>query len=596
MHYPKQYESAERLEQHLGDPLNPQSLISFATAVEQDEREEYPEESCAELNRWGLQRFYIPAHLGGEFTSYEELFALLRTVARRDLTTALVHVMTYVATIPVWVRGNEAQQRKYAKLLGDNERIAIALTEKAHGADVLSNEVEAVKVDGGFLLSGEKWLISNASRSSTITLFARTDERGGPRGFSLFVVEKKSVMASTFEHLPKIKTHGIRGADVGGIAFKNLPVGEDAMIGTAGGGLETTLKSFQVSRTLLPAPILGAADTGLRTTLKFALERRLYGSTVFAIPYVQAQLSAAFTDLLICDCVAIAATRMLHVAPQQMSLWSAVTKYLVPVRIEQQMSELAVVLGARHYLREGHCFGIFQKLLRESATLAAFHVGSYLNLTLIGQQQRSFAEHSAKHALRDRAEMKSRLASVFDLRAILPVFDPSLLELSNRGQDDLLESLPSALSQVQQLVEQGALEKEVAEDLPRLLDQLMAEVSGQRARVMARGEGYGNALMQKPEMFAEAKRHCALHGAGACVQMWLHNREHLGEFFAGGQWLVLALHRLLQALRPNQAMLPYSYFEKSAQEILRVYEANQMFSLVPFQLAGTSETGKAAFQ
>ena len=335
--YPKQYESAEQLEQHLGDPLNPQSLISFATAVEQDEREEYPEESCAELNRWGLQSFYIPAQLGGQFTSYEELFALLRTVARRDLTTALVHVMTYVATIPVWVRGNEEQQRKYAKLLGDNERIAIALTEKAHGADVLSNEVEAVKVDGGFLLSGEKWLISNASRSSAVTLFARTDERGGPRGFSLFVVEKNSVNASTFEHLPKIKTHGIRGADVGGIAFKNLPVGEDAMIGAAGGGLETTLKSFQVSRTLLPAPILGAADTGLRTTLKFTLERRLYGSAVFAIPYVQTQLSAAFTDLLICDCVAIAATRMLHVAPQQMSLWSAVTKYLVPVRIEQQM-------------------------------------------------------------------------------------------------------------------------------------------------------------------------------------------------------------------------------------------------------------------
>jgi hypothetical protein len=205
---------------------------------------------------------------------------------------------------------------------------------------------------------------------------------------------------------------------------------------------------------------------------------------------------------------------------------------------------------------------------------------------LIGQQQRSFAEHSAKHALRDRAEMKSRLASVFDLRAALPRFDPSLLELSNRGQDDLLESLPSALSQVQQLIEQGELEQEVAEDLPRLLQLLMGEVSGQRARVLARGEGYGNALMQKPEMFAEAKKHCAFHGAGACVQMWLHNREQLGEFFAGGRWLVLALHRLLSEVI-SQEPLPDTYYNKMIEQLLELYRNDRLFSIVPLQLART---------
>jgi hypothetical protein len=254
------------------------------------------------------------------------------------------------------------------------------------------------------------------------------------------------------------------------------------------------------------------------------------------------------------------------------------------------------VLGARHYLREGHCFGIFQKLLRDNAIASLFDGSTVVNLSVIIQQLRQLYAYSRKRGASFSEEARARLASVFDLRAALPRFDPSLLELSNRGQDDLLESLPSALSQVRQLVEQGELEQEVAEDLPRLLQLLMGEVSGQRARVLARGEGYGNALQQRPEMFAEAKKHCAFHGAGACVQMWLHNREQLGEFFAGGRWLVLALHRLLQALRPDLAMLPHSYFEKCAQEILRLYEANQMFSLVPFRLAGTSETGKAAFQ
>jgi alkylation response protein AidB-like acyl-CoA dehydrogenase len=587
-HELRQYERAEELERYLGDPLDEANASSFASAVALDEREEYPSEALAALGRWGLNREYIPARYGGEFASYEILFSLLRSVARRDLTVALIHVMTYVATIPIWVLGDEEQRRRYSSILERDERIAIALTEKAHGADVLSNEVEAVKVEGGYRLSGEKWLISNASRSTTVTLFAKTGAAGSPRGYSLFLVEKGAADPSAIKHLPKIKTHGIRGADIGGIGFKEFPIGEEALVGAAGGGLEGTLKSWQVSRTLLPAPILGACDTALRAAVSFALSRKLYGGRVADIPYVRSQLAGAFADLLACDCLALSAARSLHAAPSQASVWSAVTKYFVPVRAEAVVREMSVVLGARHYLREGHFAGIFQKIVRESATLAAFHVGSYLNLTLIGQQQHAMADYRAKHDLRGDAPARARLETVFNLASPLPTFAPAGLELTTRGRDDLLGGLEEAVALAHELRASDTLAAETLEAITSLSSQLLEESRALDRQLLARGSAYANAFGQQPEMFELARRHCVLAGGAATLRMWLHNRERAGGFFAAGEWLALALQRLLAEVVP-QPELPENFYEQVYAQLLELHEANRLFSIVPVPLPRAAE-------
>ena len=80
---------------------------------------------------------------------------------------------------------------------------------------------------------------------------------------------------------------------------------------------------------------LGAADTALRTTLDFVVSRKLYGGSLAAVPVVARALSTAFADLLLWDGAALTAARGLHVVPSEMSVWSAVIKYAVPVEIER---------------------------------------------------------------------------------------------------------------------------------------------------------------------------------------------------------------------------------------------------------------------
>jgi hypothetical protein len=67
--------------------------------------------------------------------------------------------------------------------------------------------------------------------------------------------------------------------------------------------------------------------------------------------------------------------------------------------------------------------------------------------------------------------------------------------------------------------------------------------------------------------------------------MWLYNRHHLGGFFASGEWLALSLRKLLLTFRPAKA-LPVRLDDGAvAQELVRLYNNNRMFSIVPFQLA-----------
>src|SRR5207249_2562508 len=102
-------------------------------------------------------------------------------------------------------------------------------------------------------------------------------------------------------------------------------------------------------------------DTALRIALDFALWRRLYGARVWDIPHARATLAHAFVDLLVADCVATACARAVQAAPEQLSLFSAVAKSFVPALIEGAIRDLSIVLGARHYLREGFAAGAFEK-------------------------------------------------------------------------------------------------------------------------------------------------------------------------------------------------------------------------------------------
>lgn len=552
----------------------------FIPAIDRSGRERRISRSGL-LDDWGLFEYYIPHSIGGKFRSGDENLLIMRMIARRDLTVAIGHGKTFLGAIAVWLAGSQEQKDALKAIIRKPGRVSLGLTERAHGSDLVATEVKATSTDDGFLLSGEKWLINNATRGKALSVLVKI--LGGKHNgtIAMLFVEKDKLPVGSYSHLPKNLTHGIRAADISGIAFHDSKVPVSAIIGRAHDGLLTVLKLLQVTRTGCLPLSLGAADTALRMTVDFAVTRQLYQTTVFSLPYARRQLVEAFADILISECVAPCVSRLFHVRPEQMSLASAVAKYFVPETLETTIENLSVVLGARHYLRAGHWDGMFQKILRDNAIVGLFDGSTAVNLTVICGELVARAQRLEKGS---NEPLDEKLESIFCLFRELPEFDLSRLVLSNRGIDDVLDALPQVPARLSRMREQKQIDDRCHAALTPLVEAFLRELSQQNRSILVDPEKARGAHTP-PELFEAAKRYCVFYTASACIHFWIYNQRGLGEFAARPDWLLVCLTRLLRVFRPMQPECSAPTVEAMEQEMLRLHSQNRLFSLFPVQLA-----------
>jgi alkylation response protein AidB-like acyl-CoA dehydrogenase len=233
---------AARLEHQLGDPGDPDRPLSLPRCLELDEREAFPADASAELDALGVCHYDVPAEYGGAMRNREEPAALLRVLARRDVMLAVTYSSKALGAESVWVGGTPEQGVWVAGEVLAGARVALGVTERNHGGDLLSTEVSALADGAWYRVDGEKWLINGATRGRLMCVLARTDPAGGPAGMSLLLVDKRTLAEDQYHCLPKIRLHGLRGADVSGIRFDGARVPSTALVGRSGAGLNIVLR------------------------------------------------------------------------------------------------------------------------------------------------------------------------------------------------------------------------------------------------------------------------------------------------------------------------------------------------------------------
>ncbi|WBB78423.1 acyl-CoA dehydrogenase family protein [Micromonospora sp. WMMD882] len=579
---------AEELERYLGDPHDPSSPMSFATVLGYDEREEFPHELVGLLQRWRLHEYCLPAAFGGRAGDVEVGFNLLRLVARRDPTSATALMLTDLAFMPAWIAGTDEQKRYFVDAINHGTRMAWGLSEREHGSDVLSNEMRAERVEGGYLLTGEKWLIGNATIADAVSVQARTDERGGPGGWSIFSVEKRKAPAGAVVELPNERLHGLRALDMSGIRLERLFVPDSARLGAEGQGLEIALKSAQVARTTISGMALGAVDTALRVTLDFVTERVIFGQKVVDVPYTRRQLAECFADLIVAECVSTGAVRGLQANPGQTSVFSSAVKYFVPTLLERTMSQLSVVLGARLYLRSHPHYGIYQKMLRDVLVAIFADGNTVVNLKNIALQLEGLLR-TARGPV--SAEAAARIEAQYDLDATLPEWRPEDQQLFSRGGDDTVLLLPDS---VRLLREQAGAHSDqrqrewllraadVAETLYGQLERIDAETQALRA-------GHGRGFAGTAELFRLAEQYCAIHAAAATVHLFTRSARALAEPFPDGALLLMSLERSWRQFDPARPVTDVGVVDRVVEILRGLHDERRLFSVWQFQLSASGE-------
>ncbi|WP_395956136.1 acyl-CoA dehydrogenase family protein [Actinomadura sp. 3N508] len=563
---------AADLDRRLGDPMDEASgPFSYKAIVEAEERDELPPGAVDTVRDWGFPGYLVPSGLGGRLTTLEELFFVTRGISRRSVTVAVMYGSGLLAVNPVWLWGDDRQRRTVADGVLNGDLACFGVSEADHGSDVMASESEAELQGDDLVLTGTKWPVGNATRGRFVTTYART----GTRDFSLILVDKNELDPGTWSTLPPVRTVGLRGHDLSGVAFSGARVAADRVIGRRGSGLVQTLKTLQITRTAIAALSVGTMDAVVRIGMEYSRRRTLYGSDIYQIPVIRDHLLKAHLDLLIAECVAIPVARCLTVAPGRLSLWSSIVKYFVPVLGEEVVASIGTVLAARGYLREGVAHGVFQKLQRDHAIASIFEGTTHVNLANVAGQLPFLIDPPEETGRPAGSDADELLADLFCWTRTPPAWAPDgrLLQLTNEGRDEIGQRFDLLSEELLTAANAHAAPGVAAE-----LKDLMSSIGGMRAKV-EQGIRASEGDTSSVAALARAKRYCELHAMFSCVLTWLHNRHRFCGPFAGGQWLVLCLQRLLQRAQPD-TLLSEEFLPSLEDAMFRTFDDGRWFSLL----------------
>ncbi|QKW05090.1 acyl-CoA dehydrogenase [Streptomyces sp. NA04227] len=565
-------ERAARLESLLGDPTAAHNPAGYRALLTADRKATPPPHAEDLLVEFGLHEEFVPRALGGRFDSVEGLLRLLRTVWRRDIALGIGYgTASFAAASDVWLAGSEAQRRHLAALLLDGGRAAHAPRATAHPNSLVGGGVDAAHGPGGLRLTGTKPMVLNLPRAKALVLSCRTDERRDSRGHSQLLLAPEDLSPNRYRIERRAPALGLRGAPFGAMNFDDCPVPEGSLLGPLGSGVPNALRSAQVDRTLTAALALAAVDTGLRTAVLVSRTGTVRRADAAPVDprHTAKVLTSAFVDLLLYDCLAVVATRALHLRPAEASVYAAALKSLLPKVLVETMYELSTVLGSEVYTRQG-TVGIFQKHLRDLPMVSLGHTGTAACHATLLPQLPLLARHSW---LRE----SEAPAAMFRPHDPLPPFSYAPLAPAS-GRDSLSACL---VETAEALPSGGPVERALA----TLARQLLAEFKDLRTRASALPPPDGAAPVS-PAWFALSDRYVLVLAAAAVLGIRRHNRDARDPFLADPSWAAAALHRIARRLGISVADLPAECTAPVHKEVLARFRDRRSYDLYRTPVAG----------
>lgn len=261
---------------------------------ERDEKAEPDPAIYKKMGEEGYLGICIPEQYGGLGQDYHSLAILSEAFEYVDTSARVilsVHNGLHSLTLLQWA--TEDQKQRFLTPIARGAKLGTyCLTEPACGSDAVGLQCFAEKKGDRFVLNGEKMWISLASVADQYIVMAYTDREKqkarDPHGISAFIVERKWKGVAPFDLKGKL---GVRAGITGGVAFKDVEVPEDHMIGLPEEGFKVAMSALDNGRYTVAAGAVGLMKACLDASTKYCHERTVGGSEIGKKQLVQQMIA-----------------------------------------------------------------------------------------------------------------------------------------------------------------------------------------------------------------------------------------------------------------------------------------------------------------
>jgi len=280
-------------------------LAPQAEAIHRHDRV-IPESLFSAYAEIGALAITIPDNYGGQFIDHRSMALATEELSRVSLGGGgSVITRSEICAKALLRGGSEAQKRLWLpKIASGKEVVAVAVTEPGAGSDVAALRMSARKVEGGYLLSGEKTWCTFAGRASLLLVLARTGTpESKAKGLTLFLATKPAVIPPADDRTfafdnPRggrisgkaIPTVGYRGMHSFSVFFEDFFVADDQRIGQEGEGFALQMAGFAGGRIQTAARAVGVMEAALRCAVTYAQDRMVFGQPLASLAVARRKL------------------------------------------------------------------------------------------------------------------------------------------------------------------------------------------------------------------------------------------------------------------------------------------------------------------
>jgi len=254
----------------------------------------------------------------------------------------------YLAMTHLNKEGNEAQKKKYLAPSITGEMIGcLCITEPFGGSDVGGMRSTAVKKGDKYVINGSKTFITNGVYSDYLIVAAKTSPELGNKGISIFVIDRETPGVSA----TKLDKLGWRASDTGEIAFDNVEIPLENLMGEEDKGFPYIMQHFALERLIMGINSHARSEWALEYTIQYMKDRMAFGKSISKFQALRHKVAQLAAEVEVCKTFNYVTTKRLN--DGEYVVKEATMSKLISTKVADDVAyECLQLLGGYGYMEE----------------------------------------------------------------------------------------------------------------------------------------------------------------------------------------------------------------------------------------------------